>query len=532
MGYTALKTGIATLNCPYDNDYINKNFSLTMITPVQGKENIYKSYMKKMIYTITPDGTIIYKNFGVTSVTADFEHTTRLLEVANNFDIPVNLIDPVDYINSIGLNPFDIIGNAPLCGLIISLIIRGLFDPASQTAELAYMQDLAQQAIQNLVLLLKTIYPKLTGQVATLEDLSKCFIDFEYVEYLCEEWKKDEEFATEYALQISYFEQNFYKGSTGYDNMKRYLQLSSSQLDLVLKSPAVKSIICNRSNNMNFEKMLNNGEVTLVCTRPFEIGGSQSKTFGLFFLMLMMCSVEVMRGSEKSRIPHFLYVDEFDRYAKDALGDMITIYNKFKVGLVLSFQNLNSICGGISGSFMQTLLSNSPTKISFGNHTPEEYDWWVQEFGKRREWSVANNYDQEKNKGEYSSNLGAVKWGWEDTMKHGKLQGLAFKTMIYKTKDKKGKNVVNFGKVDFLESKYKEPKSIKKYKFNKYNQSDIRETNNADSKGKKKFNYKNVSFDSNDDTGEVNPIQTDTTDSSYFFNNEDAISFNLNGDKK
>ena len=27
--------------------------------------------------------------------------------------------------------------------------------------------------------------------------------------------------------------------------------------------------------------------------------------------------------------------------------------------------------------------------------------------------------------------------------------------------------------------------------------------------------------------GDVNPIQTDTTDSSYFFNNEDAISFNL-----
>ena len=28
--------------------------------------------------------------------------------------------------------------------------------------------------------------------------------------------------------------------------------------------------------------------------------------------------------------------------------------------------------------------------------------------------------------------------------------------------------------------------------------------------------------------GDVDPIQTDTTDSSYFFDNEDAISFNLN----
>jgi DNA polymerase III delta prime subunit len=27
LGFAALKSGIATLNCPYSNDYINKNFS-------------------------------------------------------------------------------------------------------------------------------------------------------------------------------------------------------------------------------------------------------------------------------------------------------------------------------------------------------------------------------------------------------------------------------------------------------------------------------------------------------------------------
>ena len=42
-----------------------------------------------------------------------------------------------------------------------------------------------------------------------------------------------EEFAKDYALQIAYFEENFYKGSTGYSNMKRYLQLASSTLDIV-----------------------------------------------------------------------------------------------------------------------------------------------------------------------------------------------------------------------------------------------------------------------------------------------------------
>ena len=56
MGYTALKTGIAKLNRPYDNDYLNENFSLNMITPTEGKEDVYKVYMNKMILASIGNG--------------------------------------------------------------------------------------------------------------------------------------------------------------------------------------------------------------------------------------------------------------------------------------------------------------------------------------------------------------------------------------------------------------------------------------------------------------------------------------------
>lgn len=48
MAYTALKTGIATLKYPYTNDYINKNFSLNMLTPNSSKLKIYQAYMKNL----------------------------------------------------------------------------------------------------------------------------------------------------------------------------------------------------------------------------------------------------------------------------------------------------------------------------------------------------------------------------------------------------------------------------------------------------------------------------------------------------
>lgn len=515
MGYTALKTNIAVLNKPYDNDYLNKNFHLSMLTPVEGKEKVYKAYMNKMISEITPDGKIIYKNFGVTVVTPDADHTDRIKEVAKNFDIPVIEIDPTNP-NSIGLNPF-IIKAPDLCGLIISLAIKGLYDPANLNADQVYAEDIAIQAIQNLVILLKVMYPRMhDGLMPNLEDMLRCFTNFDLVQEMCEEMKKDPVLAKEYDLQIGYFEQNFYRDSVGKQDMQKYVHFVSSTLDMLLRASQARNIICNRYNNIDFTDVINNGKVVLLSTRPYEIGGTAHKGFGNFFLMLMMCAVEINRDLARNRIPHFIYVDEFDQYATDALSDMYTIFRKFKIGVIFSAQTLSRL-----GKKMDVLMANSPTKITFGNSTPEELSWWTQEFGKRKEWKVSYSYD--KQDGEYSEKFGNPSWDWVDHMKLGKIQGLKFKNIIYKIKNKKGKNVVNYGNVDFLESKYKTPHKTKKYNFSKYITA-IEDSN--DKEENYKWDPRKVKFEE-DERGDVDPIQTNTTDSSYFFNNADAISFNL-----
>ena len=516
MGYTALKTGIAVLNKPYDNDYLNKNFVLSMLTPADGKEKIYKAYMNKMISEIKPDGTIVYKNFGVTVVSPDSDHTDRIKEVAEAFDIPYIEIDPTNA-NSIGLNPF-IIGNPALCGLIISLVIRNLYTPLTATAELAYAENIATQAIQNVVLLLKVMYPRMhDGLMPNLEDLLHCFTNFDLVQEMAEKLEQIPELAKEYELQLSYFKQNFYKDGESRSDMKRYIHFATSTLDSVLRSAQVRNIICNRYNNIDFNEVINEGKLVLISTRPYEIGGDASKGFGSFFLMVMMCAVENNRNLLRHRIPHFVYVDEIDKYNPDAFGDMYTIYRKFKVGIILSAQTLEGL-----GNSKNIIASNSPTKITFGNSSPEEMNWWMQEFGKRKEWVVG--YEYNKPDGAYGDKLSSPTWGWEDHMKLGKIQGLKFKAVIYKVKNKKGKNVVNFGTVDFLESKYKVKHKTKKYNFGKY--SSAVDEDKSDRKQKAKWDPRNVKFNV-DERGDIDPIQTNTTDSSYFFDNEDAISFNL-----
>ena len=526
FGFDALKSGLATLNCPYDNEYLNNNFSPNMLKPVDGKEKSFNSHMKKLIYATTPDGKIVYKNFGFASLTPDFEQTKRIAEVAKNFGIHPYVIDPCDP-NSPGLNPF-MLNNPNLSGLIISLVTEDLFNARSATAELAYMKDVAYQAIQNICIFLAEMYPRRhNGDLPTLEDVLHCLVDFDKVEALCEDLKTEPELAKQYDLQIAYFEQHFYKKSTGREQMQRIVHFGANQLEELLRAGQVRNIICNRNprENINFYNALANGDIVLIASRPSEIGGTPHAGFGKFFLTLLMCYVEGRPGNEKTRTPYFVYVDEFNRYASGLMGDMINIYRKFKVGTIFAIPNLESI-GGTGNEFSQTLLSNASTKISFGNCTPEDYGWWEKEFGQRREWKRNNAYNMSK--GEYGTDLGGVDWEWKDHMKIAKIQGLKFKNCIYKTKDKKGKNVVNFATVDFMDSKYNEPHKVKNYNFDKFNNGNSHhETASNDKTKHSKFNPDYIDFDE-----DIDPVQTDTTDSSVLFNNEDAVSFNLNNKRK
>ena len=514
MGYTALKTGIAYLEKPYDNDYLNQNFSLDMLTPVEGKEKIFKAYMSKMISEIEPDGNIIYKNFGITVVSPDSNHTDRIRAVAKAFNMPFEEIDPKNP-NSIGINPF-VISDPGLCGLIISLVVRSLFDPETFTAEAAYYEDVSRQAIQNVVMLLKVMYPRMhDGLMPNLEDLLKCLTNFDLVQEMCEELEKNAELAKNYELQLNYFKTNFYKNSEGRKDMHRFIHFTVSTIDTLLRSAEIRSIVCNRYHNIDFNDVLNNGKITLISTRPYEIGGMQHRGFGHFFLMLMMTCVETNREKVKNRLPHFLYVDELDQYDPYLLGDMFLLYRKFKIGLIYTSQTLVGM-----GKAGQHALANTPTKVTFGNTSPDDMDWWNREFGKRREWVVNPGYDREDE--EYSSNLGSPKWAWVDHMHNAKIQHLKYKSVIYKVKAKNGKNIIGFGQVDYLESKYTTPHKSKSYNFGKF----ISSASHSKDDEKSKWNPSKVKF-TKDAQGDIDPIQTDTTDSSYFFDNENAISFNL-----
>ena len=167
---------------------------------------------------------------------------------------------------------------------------------------------------------------------------------------------------------------------------------------------------------------------------------------------------------------------------------------------------------------MLLLVVAYSNKVFTGNAVIDELKWWVAEFGSHREWKYKVDFDTEKT--QYTSKYGDVQWAYVDYFTPGKLQGmLTDKKCAYKVKDIGGKLMVGPGRFNYLESKYKEKKKVKTFDFGKY--SDGVTTATEDDTSKKKFDLKNLDF--KDDRDEINPVQTDTTDSKYLFDNDDAV---------
>lgn len=525
LGFTALKTRIATLNGPYDNDYLNKNFNLNMITPTYGKEKVFKAFLSKMIMGTNLDGTV-YRDLGLTSISPDYESTSRILEVAQNFNIPVNLIDPNNS-SSIGLNPFTFEDPVKIA-IIISSVLKEMYTKAGSDIEESYRQGASLQAVENICILLKEMYPRLNnGDLPTLEDMLNMFNDFTLVEDMCKQLEADEELAKKYHIQLGYFKKNFYANGINKNETEKYIQPAASQLDVLLRVPGVRNILCNRTNNLNYDNVLKNGEVTLVCTRRGDLGAAVNTAFGLFFLLLMQYSVLRRPGNESTRVPHFLYIDEFPDFITHATTNMFTLYRKYKIGIVISAQNLRQLGEASRSHYRETILANCYNKFVFGNNSMEDNEWWSKEIGEIREWTFTNTYDTEKV--QYKSDYGNAKLVYKVRFEPGKIQSLPNKVCAYKIKTAEGKSTGGLMKTDYLASKYHEPHLSKQYNFNKFISGVATQETEEDNK-KPKFDLKNIKFDA-DSNGDVDPIKSNTTDINFLFDNDDAIIFDINRKK-
>ena len=531
LGFTALKTGIATLSYVYSNEYLNKNFNLNMLTPAFGKETLYNTFMKKMLLASSPQ--YIYKNMGLTYISPDDESISKMINVCDNFNIPYTLIDPLDPSGSIGINPF-VYDDPNKIAVTISSALNGIKSPDNDN----FAEDTVIQILENLTILLKLIYPKMhDGVLPNMEDLLKLLNNFSLVQKMCEILKTDKELEEEYSMQITFFERNFFPDSRGLENMEKYAFYISGRLENLLRSSKIKNILCNRHNNIDFDKALKDGEFIFICTRRGDSGKFASRAFGLFYLLSMQNAVLRRPGNEKTRIPHYLYIDEFPDYLTKDTETIFTMYRKYCVGTTISAQSISMFgTSGISNveytsgntqamaKFNSTILSNCSSKVFTGGAAPiDELQWWQKEIGRWKQWQYTQNFDGTTNSME--PKYSGVKFDYTDKVNAGNMQVFGDDGCAYKIITDSGKPTNSEGIISLMSSKYNEKHKGKNYDFAKYTSASGVSDSDEGTKKSKKFNPKKA-IQKNINSEEMEPIVSNPS-SKYIFDNEDAIVVNL-----
>ena len=365
IGYSMLKRGIAYMNGPYDNRYINRNFNLSLLKPKTGMEEQFENEVEPLVqYKDNATGATTYRNLGITIVENDGNFISQFIGIAKNFDIDVLSIDPASPETTLSINPFAIPDPAKAASIVAD-VLMAMYGSESKGSSDPFFTQVTIDAFQNLTILLKEMYPVLhNGEMASLEDMLELLYNFDAVEEMTEEMKKIPELESKYKLLIKYFEKNFYKPSlniNGYEipgtrgsgrkDTERFLYGAITQLNNLIRNPGLKAALCGKQNVIDFDLALANGSVITACSRKGDLGIIQAKAFGMFFILQFQDAVLRRKGNEDSRIPHFLYIDEFPEYITKDMDVMFTLFRKYKTYLNLK----NLVIHTINKQYLQIL---------------------------------------------------------------------------------------------------------------------------------------------------------------------------------
>ena len=482
IGYSMLKRGVAYMQGPFNNEFMNKNFSLNYLKPKRGMEEEFMNSVKPLVqYVDNSTGEITYKNVGITVVENDGNFISQVIGVAKNMDIDVLNIDPATPETTLSINPFAIPDPAKVASIVADVLNSMYESTGGGKAGDPFFTQVTIDAFQNLSILLKEMYPILhNGEIASLEDMLELLYNFDAVEEMTEEMKKIPELEQKYRLLIRYFEKNFYKPSlningfeipgtrgSGRKDTEKFLYGAITQLNNLIRHPGLKAALCGKKNIVDFDKALRDGSVITACSRKGELGIIQAKAFGMFFILQFQDAVLRRRGNEDSRTPHFLYIDEFPEYITKDMEVMFTLFRKYRCGVTVAIQNLSQLEKSGHSYYRQVVLANTKTQIVFGDTVPEDSKYWSEAFGKEKQIKYDTSFDL--NKGDLRLGKSSkMKLEDKERIKVHKVSEQGFGAVFYKTKNASGKSIFGEGKTSFLDAKYKEKPYIQMYNFEKY----------------------------------------------------------------
>jgi Helicase HerA, central domain len=138
-----------------------------------------------------------------------------------------------------------------------------------------------------------------------------------------------------------------------------------NKVEALLAAPVVRAILGTTKSSIDLSEVMDERKIFIANLAKGSLGPGHAHLLGAM-LVSGFSNAAARRGATRAhaadqRIPFFLHVDEFENFATDAFGDILSEARKWKLGLVLAHQFLEQLPPKLRAA----VLANVGTLVAF-----------------------------------------------------------------------------------------------------------------------------------------------------------------------
>lgn len=233
--------------------------------------------------------------------------------------------DPGDLTRPMGLNMLDYNFDRPEEKTFIVNELQNIFNKLFPPET---MGPMFEQYMRNALLLLMEDMP---NEPATLIEVPRIFTD--------QQFRMRKLGRIKNPVVIDFWEKEAAKagGEASLNNMTPYI---TSKFNNFISNDYMRPIIGQSKSAFNFREVMDSGKILLINLSKGKIGDLNANLLGMIFIgkILMAALSRVEISDESKRRDFYLYIDEFQNFATDAVATILSEARKYHLSLVMAHQ--------------------------------------------------------------------------------------------------------------------------------------------------------------------------------------------------
>jgi len=153
------------------------------------------------------------------------------------------------------------------------------------------------------------------------------------------------------------------------------------QLEDITGNRMMRRVLIGKSD-VDLDRHLSEGGMVLIVNTAMGELGKLGDAFGQFIMMHFQQAVFRRKGTERTRTPHFLYIDEFPRYVNPDFERLLAIGRSFRCAAVLALQTTAQMVHEDRPTFRDIVLETCRNKIVLNLGSEEDAIRFAKEFGE------------------------------------------------------------------------------------------------------------------------------------------------------